>query len=102
MVTQNPCHRINQRDEPNLEVWRDVAAEWIKAEIRRDAVAYLRILFIADKDPYNSYESLRDEYTRRLKEALDFAVESTWFEVKTAADAVAIEAIRTAFAEVTA
>ncbi len=102
MTGHNLPQNRDQYTEPNLEEWRRCAAEWIKTELRRDAVAYLRILFIADKDPYNSYESLRDEYGRRLKEALDFAVESAWFEVKTAADAVAIEAIRTAFAEVTA
>ncbi len=74
MVTQNPRHRINQHTKPNFE-------------------------YAVDKDWGTSCEGWRDEYARVLRESIDFAVESAWFEVKTAADAVAAEAIRAAFSE---
>ena len=89
----------DQHTEPPLEAWRNAAAEWIKSELGRDARDYIRALYIAEKDWGVSYEGLRDEYRRCLKDALDFAVDSAWAETKTKADAVAAEAIRAAFSE---
>ncbi len=45
MVTQNPRHRINQHAKPNLEAWRDGAAEWIKTAADAVAAEAIRAAF---------------------------------------------------------